>query len=140
MVGIRHVAVIVAAVAFFLLGAGWYTLFTAQWLAGIGKTMADVERDTGGGAMSYIVGFIALLVMSYALAWLISRLGKRTTMEGAATGISVGIGFIAAMLALNYAFEGRNVSLWLINAGYAVVGLAIAGAIIGRFASAPPPR
>ena len=30
-----------------------------QWLAGIGKTMADVERDIGGGAMPYIIGFLA---------------------------------------------------------------------------------
>jgi hypothetical protein len=138
MVGIRHVAVIIAAVVFFVLGAGWYTLFSAQWLAGIGKTMAEVERDTGGATMSYVVGFIALLVICYALAWVIARLGKRTMMEGAATGVIVGVGFIAAMLALNYAFEGRGVALWLINAGYAVVGLAIAGAIIGRLAGAPP--
>ena len=132
---IRHVAVIAAAVAFFALGAGWYTVLSAQWLAGIGKTMAEVERDTGGVALSYVIGFIALLVMCYTLAWLIARFDKRTASAGAATGIKVAVGFVAAMLALNYAFEGRGLMLWLINAGYAIAGLALAGAIIGRFSA-----
>ena len=35
------------------------------------------------------------------------------------------------MLALNYGFELRSPTLWLINAIYATAGLAIAGAIIG---------
>jgi hypothetical protein len=46
-------------------------------------------------------------------------------------GAAVAAGFIAANLALNYGFEWRSVTLWLINGAYAVVGLAIAGAIIG---------
>jgi hypothetical protein len=46
-------------------------------------------------------------------------------------GATVAIGFIAANLALNYGFEWRPVALWLINGLYAVVGLGLAGAIIG---------
>ncbi len=136
MVAIRHVVVVIAAVVFFVLGAAWYTLLSEHWLAGIGKSMADVERDTGGGASSYLIGFVAILVMCYALAWLIARLDRRTMMEGAATGACVALGFVAAMLALNYAFEGRGIELWLINAGYALVGLVVAGAIIGRYPAA----
>lgn len=37
------------------------------------------------------------------------------------------------MLALNYGFEARGITLWLINAGYVVVGLVISGAIIGAW-------
>lgn len=138
MAGVKHLAVIIAAVVFFALGAAWYTLLSAPWLAGIGKSMADVQRDTGGPAVSYVIGFVAILVMCYTLAWAIARCDQRSTMEGAAMGIKVAVGFVAANLALNYGFEGRSVSLWLINAGYAVAGLAIAGAIIGRMSGAPP--
>lgn len=134
---VNHLAVIIAAIVFFALGAGWYTLLSEQWLAGIGKTVADIERDTGGSAMSYAIGFVAILVMCYSLALALTRLDLHTMSAGIATGATVGVGFVAAMLALNYAFEGRPVDLWLINAGYAIVGLAVAGAIIGRFSSAP---
>ncbi|HEY7904172.1 MAG TPA: DUF1761 domain-containing protein [Casimicrobiaceae bacterium] len=139
MSGVKHVPVIVAAVIFFALGAAWYTALSAQWLAGIGKTMADVQRDTGGGAMPYIVGFLAVLVMCYTLAWAIVRFDKRSAGEGAAVGVAMAIGFVAASLALNYGFEGRGIALWAINAGYATVGLAIAGAIIGRYARPAAP-
>ena len=134
MAGVKHVPVIVAAVVFFVLGAIWYTTLSAQWLAGIGKSMADVERDTGGGAMPYVVGFLAIVVMCYTLAWAIVRLDRHGAGEGAATGVAMAVGFVAASIALNYGFEGRSVALWAINAGYALVGLAIAGAIIGRYA------
>jgi hypothetical protein len=48
-------------------------------------------------------------------------------------GITVAVGFAAPVIGLNYAFEGRGLTLWLINAGYALVGLTVAGAIIGAW-------
>jgi hypothetical protein len=36
-------------------------------------------------------------------------------------------------------WPGRGITLWARNAGYAVIALAIAGAIIGRFARRPKP-
>jgi hypothetical protein len=46
-------------------------------------------------------------------------------------GAVIAAGFVAANLALNYGFESRPLTLWLINGVYAIVGLALAGAIIG---------
>ncbi len=54
-----------------------------------------------------------------------------TAGNGALTGATVAFGLVGGMLALNYGFEARGVTLWLINAGYALVGLVLAGAIIG---------
>lgn len=127
----NHLAVIVSALIFFGIGAGWYNAFATPWLAGIGKTMEDMMRQNGGSPLPYVVGFIAILVMCYTLAWLIGRLGAQSAGAGARTGAVVALGFIAAMLALNYGFEARSTTLWLINTGYALVGLVIAGAIIG---------
>ena len=50
---------------------------------------------------------------------------------GMGLGATIALGFVAANLALNYGFERRSITLWVINAVYAVVGLGIAGAIIG---------
>jgi hypothetical protein len=133
MAGIKHVAVIVAAIVWFALGAGWYTFLSAPWLAGIGKTAEQMTREGGGSAMPMIIGFVAILVMCYALAWLIGRLDARSLADGAVAGAIVALGFIGGMLALNYGFEGRSVTLWLINLGYALVGLIVAGGIIGAW-------
>lgn len=128
----NHAAVILAAVLFFVLGAVWYTVLAAPWLAGIGKTVEQIEREHGGSMLPFIVGFIAVLVMCYTLNWIIGRaLEPPTSGSGAMSGGIVALGLIGATLALNYGFEARSVSLWLINAVYVLVGLAMAGAIIG---------
>ena len=127
----RHLAVWMAAIVFFVLGAIWYSVMAAQWMAAIGKTMDELSREHGGSPLPYIVGFVAILVMCYTLAWLMQRLHAATLVSGLRLGATVAAGFIAATLALNYGFEARSPTLWLINSVYVVVGLALAGAIIG---------
>jgi len=125
------VAVWIASIVFFVLGAIWYSLMTAQWVAGIGKTMDQLSREHGSSPLPYVVGFVAILVMCYTLAWLMQQLQAATLVSGLRLGATVAIGFIAATLALNYGFEARSLTLWLINSVYLIVGLALAGAIIG---------
>lgn len=128
----NHPAVILAAVLFFVLGAVWYTLLAVPWLAGIGKTVEQIEREHGGSMLPFVVGFIAVLVMCYTLNWIIGRaLEPPTSGSGAMSGAIVALGLIGATLALNYGFEARSASLWFINAAYVLVGLVMAGAIIG---------
>jgi hypothetical protein len=129
----NHWTVLVAAVVFFALGALWYTLFSDAWLAGIGKTLDQLMKENGGSPLPYVVGFLAAVVMCYTLAWIVQRGMQPGAGNGALTGATVAFGIVGAMLALNYGFEARGVTLWLINAGYAFVGLVIAGAIIGAW-------
>ena len=130
MLIVRHLAALPAALAFWMLGAGWYTVLAEPWLAGIGKTVDQIPQGT---PLPYVVGFFAILVMCVTLSWLCERLEIHTLIEGARFGAATGLGFCAAMIALNFGFEGRKLPLWLIDAGYAVVGLALAGAIIGAW-------
>ena len=127
----KHVAVWIASIVFFVLGAIWYSLMAGPWMAAIGKTMEQITREQGSSPLPYAVGFVAILVMCYTLAWLMRRVEATTLAAGLRLGAIVAVGFIAATLALNYGFEARSVTLWLINSAYVVVGLAIAGAIIG---------
>lgn len=136
----NHLAVFVAAVAFFALGAAWYNIFSGPWLSGIGKTTEQLAKDGGGTALAFAVGFLAILVMCYTLAWIVHRGMQPSAGNGALTGATVAFGIVGAMLALNYGFEARGLTLWLINAGYAFVGLVIAGAIIGAWRNGPRAR
>jgi len=127
----RHLAVWIAAIVFFVLGAIWYSVLSVQWLAAIGKTADQMSREQGGSPLPFVVGFVAILVMCYTLAWLIDRIEARTFAGGMALGATVGAGLLSANLALNYGFESRGVALWVINAVYVIVSLAVSGAIIG---------
>jgi hypothetical protein len=126
----KHLAVWIAAIVFFVLGAIWYSLMAGPWMAAIGKTTGAAAGDPGVSPLPYAIGFLAILVMCYTLAWLIRRLGVTTLVAGLQLGATVALGFIAATLALNYGFEARPAVLWFINSVYVVVGLAISGAII----------
>jgi uncharacterized protein (DUF697 family) len=121
----------IAAIVFFVLGAIWYSMLSGRWLAAIGKTAEQIAAEQGGSPLPFVIAFVAILVMCYTLAWMIDRMNATTFGGGMGLGAAVGVAFIAANLAMNYGFEWRSVMLWLINAVYAIVGLGIAGAIIG---------
>lgn len=131
MNAVNHVAVWVAGIVHFLLGAGWYTLFGKTWLAGIGKTEQQVMAEQPNAAIPMAIGFVVAVVIAYTLAWLLPRLSAQSAAAGARTGALLALALIATTLAMNYGFEARPPSLWLINAGYMVVGMAIMGAIVG---------
>jgi len=41
------------------------------------------------------------------------------------------LGFTASFALMHNSFEGRGITLWLINSGYNLAGLLISGAIFG---------
>jgi hypothetical protein len=131
MAGINHAAVWLSAILYFIFGAAWYTAFSVQWLAGIGKTREQLEQAMGSSPTPYIIAFVAALAIAYTLARVLQKFDLRSPARGALGGALLGLGFIGAAIATNYGFEARPLSLWLINTGYVVIGMAVMGAIIG---------
>jgi hypothetical protein len=131
MGAVNHLAVIGAAIAHFALGAGWYTLFAQAWMNAIGKTEAQLRGAGGESPLPYVISIVASLIVAYTIAWLLPRLNAQTVGGGVRVGVILGLTLVATTLALNYGFEQRPVSLWLINAGYMTVGMGLIGAIIG---------
>lgn len=125
---INWIAVIIAAVSAFLVGAVWYgPLFSKTWQKLVGLADKDLQKDmvrTFGGA------FVLTLVMSITLAFFI---GNNDLSFGLFAGLAAGIGWVATALGINYLFERKSLKLYLINAGYNVVTFALMGAIIGAF-------
>lgn len=124
-------AIIVATVTAFMLGGAWYAkaLFGSAWMQDVGLTDEDTNNvnmaKTFGGA------FVLQLIAATTLA---SFLGTDSTwMSGVQTGLVIGIGFVVTAYGVTYLFEQRPLRLFMINAGYNVVLLAIMGAIIGAW-------
>jgi len=131
MGGINHFAVWVAGVAHFMLGAAWYTAFAQTWLAGIGKTEEQLHAAQGSSPLPLIIAVAVAVIIAYTLAVLIPKLGPQTAANGIKIGVALALALIGSTLAMNYGFESRPLSLWLINTGYMTVGMAITGAIVG---------
>jgi hypothetical protein len=131
MGAVNHVAVWVAAVAHFIIGACWYTVLGPAWIAAVGKTEAQIKAEQPNMAIPLIIAAAVAVIIAYTLAWLLPKLGAQSAAAGAKTGAVLALALIATTLAMNYGFEARSITLWLINSGYMVVGMAVMGAIIG---------
>ena len=129
---INWLAVIVAAIAFFGLGAVWYgPIFGKSWQKEVGLTDDDIQ----GGNMSLIFGssFIMMLLMAFGIAMLLSiqHLEGPNWQIGVHTGLLVGVLFTATAMAINYLYQRKSIKLWLIDSGYQICFLVLQGLILG---------
>jgi len=127
---VNWLAVIVAAIAMFGLGAVWYSpvLFVKQWAKAAGITR---EGSPGPGFPLIMVGaFVLTLIMAANLAFFLA--GPNTSV-GFAVGaaIAAGLGWATLSLWVISLFEQRPFSYVLINGGYLTVGFALMGLILG---------
>ena len=126
----NYVAIAVAGVVYWLVQAGWYTVFSQQWLAGVGKTREQLSQG-GESPLPYIVSLVCDIIVAYALAWVVTHSGEQNLRRGASVGALLWLGLVAATMETNYIFEGRSLGLFAINGGAALVGMLIMGAIVG---------
>lgn len=128
-VTINYLAVIVATIISMVVGAVWYSpmLFANSWAQEIGKKIDDLKS---GATTGYVIALVAAFVTAYVLAHFVQYAGAMTAVAGAVTGFWLWLGFVAAYLAMSYAFEGRSAKLFWINAGMQLVILVINGALL----------
>lgn len=127
---INVIAVIVAALAAFVLGAIWYgALFGHAWQRASGVT-PEMARTTSRPKI-FVLTFLLNLIAAVSLAAFIGPAG--TLGFGLFAGFMTGLTFVSTALGVIYLFEMRNLALWLINSGYQVVMFSAMGAILGSW-------
>ena len=129
---INWISVLIGAAAYFALGALWYSkiLFAPKWIAYLKIDVNDPNAKKGMGMM-FGGSFVLMFVQSLAIAILANRLGLiGGWMSGIKLGAFTGGCFCAATIGVNYLYEKKPFGLFLINAGYAIVGNIVAAVII----------
>ncbi|MBW5446026.1 DUF1761 family protein [Cohnella sp. CFH 77786] len=126
---IDYWAVILAALATMVLGFLWYSpvLFGKAWVKQMGKKMEDMS---GGGALTYVLTALTALGGSFILALLVTLGGEATIGCGLGLGLLLGLA-VSLKIGMNYLFEGRSPTLYLITVGYHIVSFLVSGLIIG---------
>lgn len=127
---VNYIAVVVAAVAHFVLGAIWFSALRQAWLQAIGKTP---DQLTGSSATGYVVAFVSNLVIAWILARLIIATGRTSLLGGITMAGLLWLGFTGTTMATEFVFEGRTLGAYGIIAGYPLTGMLIMGAIVGRW-------
>ncbi|MGH7528149.1 MAG: DUF1761 domain-containing protein [Gemmatimonadales bacterium] len=118
----RLLAVVVAAVVSFLVGALWYSplLFGNAYLALRGIESATTTAATPPPS-ELIAEFIRCLIVAYTFAHFIRRLGIDSVKSALELAFLVWIGFQGFVLIGSVIHEGYPVNLFAIHAGDALV-------------------
>jgi hypothetical protein len=128
---INYLAVLVAGVAGWLVGAIWYGVLGRVWM-----DAACISPPAGGRRMPIgpmILSFFALLLMALMLAGLMGHMGQPSVMIGVVSGALVWLGFVITTIAVGNAFQGRKPMLTVIDGGHWLAVLIVEGVVLGLF-------
>jgi cytosine/adenosine deaminase-related metal-dependent hydrolase len=135
--GISYLAVLVAAIAGWLVGAAYYGVLAQPWVAAHGRSMEGFKAEqaarkgTVHAWLPFVLAFLAELVMAYVLAGMVGHLGAVTIRSAVISGLFVWAGFMLTTMLVNNAFAGAKYMLTLINAGHWLAVIVVMGVVIG---------
>ncbi len=136
MLPINFLAVVLAAVAAFVLGF----LFHGPVSGKLWMKLANIH-PTGNEKMSDMYGkmfwnFVVNLVTAFVIALIFSLvftstlMGPATWWRGVIMGAWLWLGFLVTSSSIEVIWMGRSWKLWLFEAGCSLVTMAVMGAII----------
>jgi hypothetical protein len=131
--GMNYLAIVIAAGAAWLAGAGWYMALAKPWMAALGTTPEKIEelRRRPGAFLPFVYAFVAELVMAWILAGLLGHIGALTVRGGIISAAFCWAGFVITTMVVNNGFAHRDARLLLIDGGHWLMVLLLMGAIIG---------
>jgi hypothetical protein len=129
---LNWLAVVVAALVYFVLGGLWYMprVFGDVWTRAIGWEPTD--EDQPGPAM-YLAPLATCVVATVAVALVAAAVGAASVADGIVLGLVVGVGVAGAVLFTAGYFDPhkRSPVMWFaVTGGYNAVGLLIAAIIV----------
>lgn len=122
-------AVIAAAVSSFVLGGVWYAALFAK----AHQRAAGLSEDSGKQNAALVFGgsFVLALIAAATFAMFLGPDVDATT--GALYGLCAGLCWVTASFGINYLFERKSMTLFLINGGYHTLQFTLIGLILGAW-------
>ncbi len=129
---LNYLAVLVGIIFNQVLGAAWYSAWSKPWMSGVGLTMEDMEAMKGTARQwyPYVVAIVSALVFTLGLAILVQGMGADNAVDGLTLGLLAAVAFNATSYATTYSFEGRGLTIFLINIGYPLISYALIGILL----------
>jgi hypothetical protein len=129
---LNWLAVLAAGLAYFVLGALWYTdiLMGRQYRAGLGL---DPDQQGTPDPTPLAVNLVAWLVSAVALGLIAAAVGASGFVDGLVLGLVVGIGIVVMQMLVTSTYEGRGYALFKVNAPYVVIGYVVMGIILATW-------
>ena len=126
------ISVLLAAAAGFAMGAVWYMALGKRWMAAVGKTEEEVTADRN--PLPFVVAALGNILVAGMMRHLLASSGVEGLGAGFVSGLGVGLFLAAPWILTNYAFAGRPVTLWWIDAGHTILACTAIGTVLGLMA------
>jgi len=130
---INWLAVVVAAVATFVIGAVWYSpaLFARQWQKAHGYSADKLTQLRKTMPQAFMGSFVCYLVIAFALAVLMVWSGRIGLVEGVKLAVLCWFGFAATLGLTANLYSDKRLMVFVIDAAYQLVFFVVMGAILG---------
>jgi hypothetical protein len=132
--GTNWLGVIAATLAYYLLGAIWFTpLFGRAWDRAIGFQRPERWRPA---ALYYLGPLAGCFIATLATSALVGSLGAGSVVQAAALGLVVGVGYGTTVSVVNAItpHTPRPLLLGSVTGAYHAVGITLAAVILSFFA------
>ena len=125
-------AILCAGAAYWVLGYIWYSLlFGKAWGAAQERHRGKSSPPSGGEMTGKMIGtFISNIVTAGAMAYLFRRTGTADMNHALRIGAAAGVGFSATTLTIAYIWESKPTIIWMVDAGYNVIGCLLVAIIL----------
>ncbi len=126
------VAFVVAAIVNMILGAIWFArpVFGKRWMAGLGKSEAELQEMMKGAGKAYGVSFLAGLLLAAILATVLAMTGASDVASALIVSFLVWLGFVLTTSLPSVLFEKRPAAVFGITNGYSFISFLLMGVVI----------
>jgi hypothetical protein len=131
-VPINWLAVIVAAVVAWLIGAIYYSPFVLgrQWVAAHGYTAERLAAMRAGAARAYGISVLCFLAMAFTIAVLVGYINMNHWVQGVKLGLLLWLGLSIPLHLIAHVYSDRRFATFGIDAGYQLLYFVAMGGIL----------
>jgi hypothetical protein len=128
---IHWLAILIAAVAGFGVGAVWYSaLFGKMWMEARGLTEEQIRAGSGNPGVLFGLTFLLDLLMAFVLDHVLGTYGVPGLGTAAMVAGGIALGFVIPAMAINYLFQQATLKHFLIDAGHWLVVFLVMGVVL----------
>ena len=129
--GLNWLHVLVAAIAYFALGALWYSpvLFSKPWAKMTNMNMNDPNAKKGMGLLMFS-SFVLMFLCSVGLSILYHIIPVFDALHAIEFGLFFGVTFSLTSISISFIYERRPLALHAIDAGYNILGITAASLVL----------
>lgn len=125
---LNYPAILVAAVAYFIIGAIWYSpmMFAKKW-QGYVNMPADAAKGMGA---TMVMSLIGMIVISFVMALFVTHVLPADIVRGIKIALVGGIGFMVMPMWINSLYAKKPFGLLVIDSLYHLISFVVMAIIL----------